>query len=113
MSDIRAIYSDMHIYLDSLRNRIRVLEPVISPFMQVTNVHVFLSALRNWPEIQPLFACDEDDRDAVATSIFDQMLIRNNVDRNCIPPGDMKKFRMYLVLWVQIICDDDGSDEES
>jgi hypothetical protein len=112
MADTRTLYSDMHIYLDGLVNRVPILKPVVSPFMQVTNVNVFLSALRNRPEIQPLFACDENDRDNVAESIFEQMLVRNNVDRASIPSGDFKKFKMYLCLWVQIICDDDDSEDE-
>ena len=40
------------------------------------------------------------------------MMLSNNIDKDLLTAEELSKFVQYIILWVEIICDDIGSDDD-
>jgi hypothetical protein len=80
--------------------------------MGTRSVNVFLSNLRSRSEIEPLLFCHHSDKEKEAKRLINDLMVSNNIDKSLILDEEFNRFIQYIILWVEVIADDDGSDDE-
>jgi hypothetical protein len=55
---------------------------------------------------------DQKIKEKEAKQLINDLMVSNNVDRDLINADEFSRFVQYIILWVEIIADDDGSDDE-
>ena len=112
MSNIQNIFNEMLEFCEGIADREPQLAPLINNFIQTRRVNVFLSVLRTREEIEPvLFALPSQQEEKAKKILFDMML-SNNIDKDLLTAEELSKFVQYIILWVEIICEDIGSDDD-
>jgi hypothetical protein len=112
MADLQKIFNDMLEFFELLADQKPELTDLVNNFMGTRSVNVFLSILRSRPEIEPLLFCHANDKEKEAKRLIHDLMISNNVDKDLITVEEFSRFAQYIILWVEIIASDDGSDDE-